>query len=80
MKTSTQEELMKSIPTDITICAVKEKYLMVEWPEIQEYMDHPRWSECIFCMEIDGHPCPDGAYMVPETLYNEKNFNYELGD
>ena len=36
-----------------------ERYILVEWPEIQNFMDHPRWSECIFCMEIEGHPCPD---------------------
>lgn len=36
-------------------------------------MEHPRWSECIFCMEIEGHPCPDNAYMVPESLYEEVN-------
>ena len=42
-------------------------------PVIQDFMDHPRWSECIFCMEIEGHPCPDNAYMVPESLYEEVN-------
>ena len=49
-----------------------EKYILVSWPEIQEFMDHPRWSECIFCMEIEGHPCPDSSYMVPESLYYEQ--------
>lgn len=48
-----------------------EKYILVGWPEIQEFMDHPRWSECIFCMEIEGHPCPDSAYIVPEDIYKE---------
>lgn len=47
------------------------KYILVGWPEIQEFMSHPRWSECIFCMEIEGHECPDGAYMVPEDIYKE---------
>lgn len=50
-----------------------ERYILVEWPEIQTFMDHPRWSECIFCMEIEGHPCPDNSYMVPESLYKEVN-------
>lgn len=50
-----------------------EKYVLVEWPEIQIFMDHPRWGECIFCTEIIGHPCPDGSYMVPESLYKEVN-------
>lgn len=48
-----------------------EKYILVEWPEIQEFMDHLRWSECIFCMEIEGHPFPDSAYMIPEDIYKE---------
>ena len=48
-----------------------ERYILVEWPEIQNFMNHPKWSECIFCMEIDGHPCPNQSYMVPEYLYKE---------
>jgi hypothetical protein len=44
---------------------------MVSWPEIQNYMGNPRWKECIFCQEIEGHPCPDNSYMVPEDLYKE---------
>lgn len=48
-----------------------EKYILVGLPEIQEFMDHPRWSECIFCMEIEGYSCPDSAYMVPEDIYKE---------
>lgn len=47
------------------------KYVLVTFPEIQYFMEHERWSECIFCIEIEGHPCPDSAYMVPEDLYNE---------
>lgn len=47
------------------------KYILVEWPEIQLFMEHPKWNSCIFCQEIEGHPCPDNAYMVPEILYNE---------
>lgn len=50
-----------------------ERYILVEWPEIQNFMDHPRWSECIFCVEIAGHPCPDNSYMIPESLYEEVN-------
>ena len=52
------------------------KYILETWPEIQQYMHHPRWNECIFCTEIDGHPCPDSAYMIPESLYNEINGIY----
>nr|DAT77753.1 MAG TPA: hypothetical protein [Caudoviricetes sp.] len=50
---------------------MKEKYVLVGWPEIQYLMDHPRWSECIFCIEIEGHPCPDSTYAIPESLYDE---------
>lgn len=50
---------------------MKEKYILVSWPEIQYLMDHPRWNECIFCIEIEGHSCPDSTYAVPESLYNE---------
>lgn len=50
-----------------------ERYILVEWPEIQNFMNHPKWSECIFCMEIEGQPCPDQSYMVPESLYKEAN-------
>ena len=49
------------------------EYNYLECPEIQTFMDHPRWSECIFCTEIIGHPCPDNSYMAPESLYKEVN-------
>lgn len=48
-----------------------EKYVLVTFPEIHDFMVHKRQGECIFCQEITGHPCPDSAYMVPEDLYNE---------
>ena len=48
---------------------IMEKYVLVSFPEIQYFMDHPRWSECIFCIEIEGHPCEDSTYAVPEDLY-----------
>ena len=50
---------------------VMEKYLLVGWPEIQMFMDHPRWSECIFCTEIPGHPYKNSTYTIPESIYNE---------
>lgn len=45
------------------------KYVLVSFPEIQDFMEHPRWSECIFCQGIEGHPCEDSTYAVPEDLY-----------
>lgn len=50
---------------------MKPRYILVNWPEIQDFMGHPRWSECVFCSEIEGHPCEDSTYAVPEDLYNE---------
>ena len=44
---------------------------MVTFPEIQDFMEHERWGECIFCQAIEGHECPDSTYMVPESLYEE---------
>lgn len=72
METQTSAKIV-NIRTAPVICGVAERYILVGWPVIQNFMDHPRWSECIFCMEIEGHPCPDNAYMVPESLYEEVN-------
>ena len=41
------------------------------------FMDHPRWSECIFCTEIPGHPCEDSTYAVPESIYIMKYLAYD---
>lgn len=70
METLTQEKLSKTQSPNTT-CMIGEKYILETWPEVQVYMEHPRWDECIFCQEIEGHPCPDNAYMIPESLYNE---------
>lgn len=29
-----------------------ERYVLVSFPEIQDFMEHPRWSECVFCQDI----------------------------
>lgn len=50
---------------------MNEKYIMITWPEIQLFMEHKKWSKCICCQEVKGHPCPSPAYMVPESLYDE---------
>ena len=48
------------------------KYVLVQWPESQFLMDNPRFSECIFCMDLEGHEeVGDSAYMCPEDLYKE---------
>lgn len=51
---------------------------MVSWPEVQDYMEHPRWNECIFCQDIDGHPCPDFTYMIPEDIYKEVMYKLQF--
>lgn len=56
------------------------KYILVGWPEIQDFMMHQRWNECIFCSSIPGHKVPDSTYAVPEDLYKEvynNLINYE---
>lgn len=50
-----------------------EKYIMVTWPEIQKFMNHKEWSDCIMCQSIKGHSCPDSTWMVPEDLYYKVN-------
>lgn len=50
---------------------MKKLYVLISWPEIQDFMEHERWKECIFCQEIEGHPCPDSTYAVPVNLYEE---------
>ena len=51
------------------------KYILVEWPESQELMEHERFNECLFVQDIDGHDeVGSSAYMCPEDLY-EKIFN-----
>ena len=72
METSVKTKLQKTNTVDV-LCDTMERYMLVGWPEIQSFMDHPRWGECIFCCEIEGHPCPDSTFAVPESLYHEVN-------
>lgn len=39
------------------------RYIRVEWPEYQHFMDSSRWEECI--------QTSDNAYMIPEDVYDE---------
>jgi nicotinate-nucleotide adenylyltransferase len=51
---------------------MNERYILVQWPESQALMDHPRFNECVLGMDIDGHDEVGGsAYFVPESLYKE---------
>lgn len=47
------------------------RYILVGWPNIQDFMIHPRWNECVFCNSIPGHEVGDVTYAIPEDLYNE---------
>ena len=48
------------------------KYILAQWPESQIFMEHPRFSECLFVEDLDGHTeVGSSAYMIPEDLYNE---------
>lgn len=41
-----------------------EKYILVEWPDYQFFMDMPGFKErCFFCAE-------ENIYFVPQSMYN----------
>lgn len=50
-----------------------QKYILVGWPDIQDFMEHSRWNECIFCDSIPNHEVGVSTYAVPEDLYYEVN-------
>lgn len=48
------------------------KYICVEWPEYQIFMEHPRFGE-------DCHYCPDSSvYFIPEDLYEEVTYKLQF--
>ena len=52
------------------------KYVLVQFPESQFLMEHPRFNECLFVQDIPGHDeVGSSAYMCPEDLYDEINNN-----
>ena len=53
---------------------MKELYVKVDFPDIQEFQEHPRWNECIPASTIcdgDGSCVPSCTYFVPVGLYDE---------
>lgn len=46
-------------------------YFLIGFPKIQDFMEHERWNECIFCIEIEDHPVEGSTYAVPADLYYE---------
>lgn len=48
------------------------KYIKEEWPEYQEFMEHPDFYEkCFFCSE-------DSSYFIPEDLYDEVTYKLQF--
>lgn len=48
-----------------------DKYVLVQWPESQQLMEHERFNECLLIQDIEGHSEVGGsAYMCPEDLYD----------
>ena len=55
------------------------KYFLVQWPESQFLMEHPRFHECLFVQDLDGHDeVGSSAFMCPEDLYEELFINSTL--
>ena len=53
---------------------MKELYVKVDFPDIQEFQEHERFDECIPASTIcngDGVDVPSCTYFVPVDLYNE---------
>ena len=50
----------------------KQYYVLVQWPESQMLMEHPRYNECLFVENIEGHnDVGSSAYMCPVDIYEE---------
>lgn len=51
---------------------MKQKYILVQWPESQMLMDNKRFNECLLVIDIHGHKkVGTSAYMCPENLYKK---------
>jgi hypothetical protein len=49
------------------------RYIMVLWPESQQFMEHPRFNECYLVQALEGQEYFDSAYFIPEDIYLESN-------
>lgn len=45
-------------------------YILVEWPEIQDFMEHSRYGECYSANSVDESEAT-GVWFVPKDLYEE---------
>jgi len=51
---------------------MKEKYILVTWPDSQLLFEHKRFFDCLFVDNVEGHKdVGSSAYMCPEDLYYE---------
>lgn len=50
---------------------MKELYVKVDFPDIQEFQEHPRWNECIYADLALNPDVPSGTCFVPVDLYDE---------
>lgn len=46
-----------------------DKYILVQWPESQELMEHERFDECLLVQDDD--ESNNNSYMCPEDLYEK---------
>lgn len=67
------------------------KYIKVDWPDYQIYMEHPRFNECYYLTEDDSYMIPENIFdedtsdALPETIYYDgmafdTNSDYKKGD
>ena len=50
---------------------MKELYVKVDFPDIQEFQEHPRWNECVYADLALNPNIPCGTCFVPVDLYDE---------
>lgn len=49
------------------------KYIKLNWPEYQEFMELPEFDKCFYCTE-------DDSYFIPEYLYVKSISTFKLPD
>lgn len=50
---------------------MEQKYILVQWPQSQLFMEHPRFDECYLVQPLEHQPQYSSAYFIPEDLYEE---------
>lgn len=57
----------ESEPLEISESLIK-SYILVTWPESQNYMNHPRFHECMLAESTN---VPSSSYFIPNDLFTE---------